>query len=100
MRKDFDIVRGWRNIGLAGLVAALFLTVSVLDKPSARDGAAITAATVAAAEAYDRAMERYGDPAVAMELSNMEFERVMKRWETGENPSAAHGGSSPFRGAK
>lgn len=77
-------MRGWRNIALCGLVAALFLTVSVLDKPPERDEAAITAATVAAAEAYDRAIERYGDPAVAMELSDIEFERVLARWNTEE----------------
>lgn len=69
---------------LCALVAALFLTVSVLDKPPERDEAAITAATVAAAEAYDRAIERYGDPAVAMELSDIEFERVLARWNTEE----------------
>lgn len=73
-----------RNAALCALVAALFLTVAALDKPPEQDGAAITAATVAAAQAYDQALERYGDPAVAMELSDMEFERVLARWNTEE----------------
>ena len=65
---------------LAGLAAVLFLTVLALDKPPERNERAITAATVAAAQEYDRVMELCGDSASAMSASDMVFQNVLEKW--------------------
>lgn len=62
------------------LVIMLMLLVLALDKPPERNRAAETAATVAAAQEYDRVMELWGDPVSAMEASNQVYEEVMLRW--------------------
>lgn len=69
-----------RSVAAAVLVIMLMLLVLALDKPPERNRAAETAATVAAAQEYDRVMELWGDPVSAMEASNQVYEEVMLRW--------------------
>ena len=69
-----------RSVAAAVLVIMLMLLVLALDKPPERNRAAETAATVAAAQEYDRVMELWGDPVSAMEASNQGYEEAMLRW--------------------
>lgn len=69
-----------KDMALLGLVVALFFCAFLLDKPPERSTAAIAGATVAAAQEYERVLERCGDSSAAMEASDSVFEEVLEEW--------------------
>ena len=65
----------------AGFILLLVVAVGILDTPPEENREAVTAASYAAAQAYEREMSRHGDELAARWASKQTFEEVLEQWE-------------------
>ena len=64
-----------------GFILLLMAVVGVLDKPPEENREAVTAASAAAAQAYEREIARHGDELAARWASQQMFEEVLEQWD-------------------
>ena len=74
-------MRMGKAVVAAGFILLLVGAVGILDTPPEENREAVTAASYAAAQAYEREMARHGDELAARWASKQTFEEVLEQWE-------------------